>query len=137
MKAQEAMRLKARLRERLTDRSQYDIVRPLTLATVMARVAELAVAVVDELGAGAALAQPKAAAPQPAAQSQAENPKFAAAREKRQRLLKALENGPLHAGELGRRAMLTAGECSYLLKSTPGIVNLGGGRYGLQEATAS
>jgi hypothetical protein len=116
--------LKRRLREALSDRANYPITAR-TLDGVIHNAVAVASSVVDELCGGHVARQGKA-------QRKRTGPsREELAHDKRRRLKEALADGPLHYGELGRRARLTTGELSWLLKSTPGVLRVGPGRYSL------
>lgn len=123
--------LKARIRSRLLNRSMYPA-KGLTLSVVLARAADLAAQIIDEMAA-----REQAAEGRRAAASREVNPgprqippRLAAANAKRRRLQEALANGPLSGRELRRRAQLTPGEFTYLVRSTPGVSRVGD-RYAL------
>lgn len=131
--------LQQRLRSRIMDRTQYP--EQMSVVTCLTRAADLATGVIAELARGGRLTIADARPPGGRGQADrprkspgtgsAGSPRRVSADEKRRRLRDALSGGPLQYGEIQHRAQLTAGECSWLLKSTPGITALGGGRYGL------
>lgn len=130
------VKLKAALYERITNRLQYP--EKLTVVACLTCAAELACEVIDML----ATADSKPAETgrrqerRRPGQGRPDSSRQLAANEKRGRVLKVLrqEGAPLRMGEIGRKAMLTPGECSYLLKTTAGVVQVGPGRYQFQEA---
>lgn len=122
--------LKRALHRRLTDKDRYPGEK-LTLRIVMERAAEIALATVDAMVA-TTVPQPAQQRRRPGA-GRPDSDRLTAAQEKRQRLLRVLKHadGPMRMGHIGREAMLTPGECSWLLKSTPGVVQVGRGVYTL------
>jgi hypothetical protein len=125
-----AEELAARLRGRITNRTLYPS-EGLTLRNVLTRAADLACEVVDQMAGRAPVAASRIQ--RKPGQGRPDSSRTRAATEKRQRLQAALAGGPLHYGEIQQRAKLTGGECSYLLKSTPGIVRVGPGRYAIKS----
>jgi hypothetical protein len=117
--------LKAELRRRITDPGKYKDLPKMTLASVMARAAELAASAVD------ALAAPVTINPGPSVRDgRLESERTKDANEKRARLRRVMQAGvPMKASTIGRLAQLTPGELSHLLKHTPGIERVGPGSY--------
>lgn len=126
----DADRLKSVLRQRLTDRSRYNLER-FTLLTVMARAADIAAAVVDELASKPQPGSAPLGSGRDTASGRVDDPRKAVANEKRAAILAALARGPLKASVVGRMAHLTPGELAYLLKTTPGVERIGAGLYRL------
>lgn len=126
------VQLKSRLKARLTSRGLYPEV-GLTLRVVMERAAALAIQVVEEQVREQSAHQLRVHKPE---KPEASQEKRLSARAldtaaKRERLKAALSDGPLGPGPAARKAMLTPGECWYLLRHTPGIISVGGGKWGL------
>lgn len=130
----DAYRLKQQLRQVLQDRANYPGER-FTLREVMTRAADLATAVVDKVvqQAHTTPAPTGRRHPEEAARESARRTEEANA--KRTRLVEVLREagGPLRYRDLSRKAGLTTGELSWLLKSTPAVVNVGHAHYDLAE----
>ncbi|HYF77344.1 MAG TPA: hypothetical protein VD973_09445 [Symbiobacteriaceae bacterium] len=119
-------RLKEKLRLRLLDKLAYGTGK-LTLAMVTSKALQIALQVVDEVAEQTEVPKPK---PEPSFR------KIKAA-EKWQRVLKVMQEAgkPLRVSEIMRKAHLTTGEASWLVKSTPGIVQVAKGTFELRGNT--
>jgi hypothetical protein len=117
-------RLKEKLRLRLLDKSAYGTGK-LTLAMVISKAAQIAMQVVDEVAEQTEVSKP-AREPSPRRVAAAER-----AAKKRQRLIEVLTEAgtPLRVSEIMRRAHLTTGEAAWLVRNTPGIVQVGKGTF--------